>query len=229
LSTVGIFRLVVDVIKQKVLCFGRELFITNMKKVVLISLFAAMMFSCQSKKYDVSSYFSDNQRDTLLANIITYVYIKPSSATNSTRFDAQYRQFYVKNLPSFRIEKYYPAADGWHYFLLVRPVGNSPNYRRGVLGKFKLKKAAVDTDSLMPEAFEEIINTPHLEEKTVVERGSFLFQELVKKGNLNDYLAMKHYIEWPDATLVYDKNINEWVGRSEQSTVGSQQSTEVEK
>ena len=179
-----------------------------MKQITLVSLLFAMMFSCQSKKYDVSSYLSDSQRDTLLANIITYVYVKPSGATNSIRFNAQFRQFYVKNLPSFRIEKYCPAADGWHYFLLIRPVGSSANYRRGVLGKFKLKK-----DSLMPEAFEEIVNTPHLEEKTVVERGTFLFQELVKKGNLNDYLAMKHYIEWPDATLVYDKKINEWVRR----------------
>lgn len=75
-----------------------------MKKVVLVSLLAAMMFSCQSNKYNVSNYFSDNQRDTLLTNIITYVFTKAPNATNETRFDAQYRQFYVKNLPSFRIK-----------------------------------------------------------------------------------------------------------------------------
>lgn len=179
-----------------------------MKKVVLVSLLAAIVFSCQSNKYNVSNYFSDNQQDTLLTNIITYVFTKAPNATNETRFDAQYRQFYVKNLPSFRIEKYYQTPDGWNYFFMIRPVGNSPKYKRGVLGKFKLKQNA-----LMPEAFEEVANTPHLEEKILIERGNFLFQELIKKGNLDNYIAMKHYIEWPDATLVYDKKLNEWVGR----------------
>ncbi|MFN3487781.1 MAG: hypothetical protein ACK4YV_01535 [Emticicia sp.] len=184
-----------------------------MKKVSLISLLAAMIFSCQSNKYDVSNYFSNNQRDTLLTNIVTYVFTKAPSATNETRFDAQYRQFYVKSLPNFRIEKYHQTPDGWNYFFMIRPVGNSSKYKRGVLGKFRLKKATVATDSLMPEAFEEVANTPHLEEKILIERGNFLFQELIKKGNLDSYLAMKHYIEWPDATLVYDKKLNEWVGR----------------
>lgn len=184
-----------------------------MKKVVLVSLLAAVLFSCQSNKYDVSNYFSDSQQDTLLTNIITYVFTKAPNATNETRFDAQYRQFYVKNLPNFRIEKYYQTPDGWNYFFMIRPVGNSPKYKRGVLGKFRLKKATADTNSLMPEVFEEVANTPHLEEKILIERGNFLFQELIKKGNLDNYLAMKHYIEWPDATLVYDKKLNEWVGR----------------
>jgi len=179
-----------------------------MKKVFLVSLLVAMIFSCQSKKYSVSTYFSDNERDTLLTNIITYVFAKAPNATAANRFDAQFRQFYVKSLPNFRIEKYHRTPDGWNYFFMIRPVGNSPKYKRGVLGKFRLKK-----DSLMPDAFEEVVNTPHLEEKVLIERGSFLFQELIKKGNLDNYLAMKHYIEWPDANLVYDKKINEWVGR----------------
>ena len=172
-----------------------------------------MMFSCQSKKYSVSKYFSDYERDTLLTNIITYVFVKAPNATIKNRFDTQFRQFYVKSLPKFRIEKYHQTPDGWNYFFIVRPVGNSLKYKRGVLGKFRLKK-----DSLSPEAFEEVVNTPHLEEKVLIERGDFLFHELIKNGNLDKYLAMKHYIEWPDARLMYDKNINEWVGRK-QSTV----------
>lgn len=76
----------------------------------------------------------------------------------------------------------------------------------------------------MPVDFEEVVNTPHLEEALVKERGVFLFKELTKTGNLDKYLGMKHYIEWPDSTLVYDKKINEWVGKK--SIVDSQQSAE---
>lgn len=166
------------------------------------------MFSCQSNSNKISKYFNENQRDTLLTNIITYIYVKPPYATNSTRFEAQFRKYYVQNLPKFSLENYFIAPDSTHYFFLIRPVGNTLKYKRGVLGKFKLKHG-----SLMPTDFEEIVNTPHLEEKIVKERGDFLFKELVKNKNLNKYLAMKHYIEWPDSTLVYDKKRNEWVGK----------------
>jgi hypothetical protein len=75
-----------------------------------------------------------------------------------------------------------------------------------VVGKFTLKEG-----SLMPEKFEEVVNTPHFSEELVVERGSFLFKELVRKGNLTEYLSMKHYVEWPDKYLVYDKKKKTWV------------------
>ncbi len=181
-----------------------------MKKSAFLLLIPLFIFSCQSNTNKVSKYFSESERDTLLTNMITYIYVKPTYANNATRFQAQFRKYYVESLPKFSLENYFIAPDSTHYFFLIRPVGNTLKYRRGVLGKFKLKHG-----SLMPIDFEETINTPHLEEAVVKERGAFLFKELVKKGNLNDYLAMKHYIEWPDSTLVYDKKINEWVGANQ--------------
>lgn len=196
-----------------------------MKTKILLLLISVVMFACQNNTNKVSKYYSDTQRDTLLTNIITYIYVKPTYATNATRFQAQFRKYYIESLPKFSLENYFIAPDSTHYFFLIRPVGNTLKYRRGVLGKFKLKQATVAEGSLMPTDFEEIINTPHLEEALVKERGAFLFKELVKTGNLDKYLGMKDYIEWPDARLVYDKNINEWVGRK-QSTVDGQQFTE---
>lgn len=96
--------------------------------------------------------------------------------------------------------------NGECYFLLSRPVANLNSLRRGVVGRFKLNKG-----SLMPAYFEEVVNTPHFSEELVVERGTFLFQELIKKGNLDEYLTMKHYVEWPDKYLKYDIKKNTWV------------------
>lgn len=189
-----------------------------MKKRAFLLLIPLFIFSCQSNSNKVSKYFNESERDTLLTNMITYIYVKPTYANNATRFQAQFRKYYVQSLLKFSLENYYIAPDSTHYFFLTRPVGNTLKYRRGVLGKFKLK------GSLMPTDFEEIINTPHLEEAVVKERGTFLFKELIKTGNLDKYLGMKHYIEWPDSMLVYDKKINEWVGRK--LAVDSQQSTE---
>jgi hypothetical protein len=191
---------------------------TKMKTKILLLLISVVMFACQNNTNKVNKYFSNTERDTLLSNIITYIYIKPAYASNATRFQSQFRKYYVQSLPKFSFENYFIAPDSTHYFFLIRPVGNTLKYRRGVLGKFKLKNATVAAGSLMPTDFEEIVNTPHLEEALVKERGAFLFKELIKTGNLDKYLGMKDYIEWPDSMLVYDKNINEWVGRK-QSTI----------
>lgn len=184
-----------------------------MKKSAFLLLIPFFLFSCRDNTNKPSKYFTESEKDTLLTNIITYIYVKPPYAENATRFQPQFRKYYVGSLPKFSFENLYQAPDSTNYFFVIRPVGNTLKYRRGVLGKFKLKQATVATGSLMPIEFEEIINTPHLEEAVVKERGAFLFQELVKNGNLNKYLAMKHYIEWPDSSLVYDKKINEWIGR----------------
>jgi hypothetical protein len=176
-----------------------------MKNILLGLLITLTLISCQSKKNTFSDYFSESQQDTLLTNIITYVYIPAPQATKETKFQPQFRGFYAKNLLNFPIQKYYQSPDGWHYFFLIRPVASSPIYRRGVLGKFKLAP-----NSLMPTEFEEIANTPHLEEKIVKERGEYLFRELIKNGNLDKQIPMKQYIEWPDEHLAYDKKVNEW-------------------
>ena len=176
----------------------------NMKRLIIL-VFALSLFSCAKDKYKAESYFSESQKDTLLTNIITYVFEPATYATKLTKFQPQFRSFYVKNLPNFSLENYYQAPDGWNYFFLIRPVGAS-KYKRGVIGKFKLKE-----NSLKPEAFEEIVNTPHLDEATVKERASFLFKEVVKNRNLDKYLPMKHYVEWPDEHLAYDKKAHEWI------------------
>lgn len=209
--------------------FSESLFKTNyltpnMKKSIFLVLIIPLIISCQNNTNKVSKYFSESERDTLLTNMITYIYVKAPYANNATRFEPQFRKFYVENLPKFSLENYYISPDNTHYFFLTRPVGNTIKYRRGVIGKFRLKNAAAAAGSLMPTGFEEIVNTPHLEENIVKERGNFLFKEIIKTGNLDKYLNMKHYIEWPDSTLVYDKNINEWVGRNR--AINSQPITE---
>lgn len=177
-----------------------------MKNLILGVLFSILIFSCNTKKQQVNDYFTDNQRDSLLTNIITYLYIPAPKATNETKFEPQFRGFYTKNISKFNFQNYYPAEDGWNYFLIIRPVAGGSLFKRGVLGKFKLKEK-----SFMPTEFEEVANTPHLAEETVKERGQYLFQELIKNGNLDKQISMKQYVEWPDEHLRYDKKQHEWI------------------
>ena len=179
---------------------------TNMKKIVIHFLFSILLFSCTSKKHQVGDYFTNNQRDSLLTNIITYIYIPAPKANNETKFQPQFRDFYTKNISKFNLLNYFQAEDGWNYFLLIRPVAGGSLFKRGVLGKFKLAK-----NSLVPTQFEEVANTPHLKEGIVQERSKYLFQELIKNGNLDKQMPMKQYIEWPDEHLNYDKKTYQWI------------------
>jgi hypothetical protein len=175
-----------------------------MKNIIIGLFIITSIFSCQSKNAKSNIYLSDIQRDSLLTNIVTYIYTLAPNATPDTKFQPQFRGFYAKNISKFTLENLQKSQDGWHYFFVIRPVGGS-NFRRGVLGKFKLKE-----NSTIPTAFEEIANTPHLKDEIVKERGTYLFQELVKNGNLNAQIPMKQYIEWPAEHLAYDKKVHEW-------------------
>ena len=175
-----------------------------MKNTFFGLLIIISILSCQSKNSKFNIYLSDSQHDSLLTNIVTYIYTLAPNAVPETKFQPQFRGFYAKNSPKFTLENLQQSPNGWTYFFLIRPVGGS-NFKRGVLGKFKLTE-----NSTMPTEFEEIANTPHLKEETVKQRGAYLFQELLKNGNLNAQIPMKQYIEWPDEHLAYDKKVHEW-------------------
>ena len=177
-----------------------------MKNIILGLLFPILLFSCHTKKQKASDYFADNQVDSLLINIITYIYIPAPKATQETKFEPQFRDFYVKNSSKFTLKYLEKSSDGWYYFSVIRPVAGGSLFKRGVLGKFKLKE-----NSLMPIDFEEVANTPHLKEGIVQERSEYLFQELTKNGNLDKQIPMKQYIEWPDEHLNYDKKNYQWI------------------
>jgi hypothetical protein len=177
-----------------------------MKKILLVySLIYCL--GCKTDTNTISHYFDKKEQEQILTNIITFIYQKAPNSNNNTKFTAAFKPFYQKQLPNFKIQNYFIDKDSTHYFFVIRPVGNLP-YKRGVLGRYKLTK------DLMPTEFEEVVNTPHLKEELVVERGGFLFKELIKTKNLDKYIAMKHYVEWPDSRLVYNRKINEWVSRN---------------
>jgi hypothetical protein len=182
-----------------------------MKKILvaLVVTFFALV-GCHSKD-EAAYYFSDSDRDTLLTNIISIISEKVLYASDSTKFQAQFRAEYVKRLPLFHFVQLTKDTSGTYTYLISRPVAGRKDLRRGVVGTFTLKP-----NSLAIDQFEEVANTPHFEEALVKERGGFLFKELAKTGSLTaEYLSMKHYVEWPDSTLKYDKQKRAWV-----STIG---------
>lgn len=176
--------------------------------------------SCRADQSQVLTYFSEEDRDTLLVNIITYMGRPAPGATGTTRFEPKFRAHYVKQLAKYRFDKYRVTADSTHYYFIIRPVGEGNLFRRGVGGKFRLN------GNLTPIDFEEMWCTPHFkDDSTLRVRGRFLFAQMVKAGNIDKYLGMKHYVEWPDATLRYDRKLHEWTTRVENNALKPQRAT----
>jgi hypothetical protein len=182
---------------------------SNMK-IKLYLIFALFgLIACHSKE-EAAYYFNEAEQDSLLVNLITCVSEIAPMATDSTKMLAQFRAYYQKKAPDFHLIHLQKDSKNRFCYLVSRPVAGRKDLRRGVVGTFTLIPG-----SLNFQDFEEVVNTPHFDEETVKVRGGFLFRQLVLKGNLDAYLGMKHYVEWPDAYLTYDKKKRSWV-----STIG---------
>jgi hypothetical protein len=178
-------------------------------KISIVGIFTILILSvgCNigKDKYDIGRYYEKAAQDTLMTNIITYIYKVPRGADPNRKHDLEYRALYVKQIDLFKFVKYYvDPEDSTHYFYLVRPARNVSGFKRGVLGKYKVD------DSLNLLEFEEIANTPMLAENEILENGEYLWNDLMYYGNVDRYFLNKKFIEFPDERSRYDKESHQW-------------------
>lgn len=166
-------------------------------------LFLVALSACKDK-YDPDAYLSASVKDSTLADIITYLYIKPNGATNQGRFDLRFRSYYVQQLDKFELVYYYISNDGLHHFYVVRPARGLQGVTRGAGGVFKKDSSGKIT------AFREVFNTPIANKEDLVKRGRELFLYMLKNGNVDGYKQNPDYIQWPDETTYYDTLNYEW-------------------
>jgi hypothetical protein len=176
--------------------------------IIILFLVSSISFvSCSdrsSDKYQISNYYDKIDQDTLLTNIVTYIYKVPRGVDPKRKFELEFRKLYVGQIKNFEFLNYFIDEDSIHYFQLIRPARNEKGYKRGVLGKFKL------SDNFKLLDFEEIANTPMLPEEEIREKGKFLWKDLMYYKNLDRYFLNKEFIEFPDERARYDKSKNEW-------------------
>lgn len=169
-------------------------------------IFLLSFAGCQINKqeYSIDNYYHDNQKDTLLVNIVTYIGYKPTLTDYQTRHQPEHRKFYTEQSGRYNIQYYYISDDSTHYYYLIRPARSPRGNQRGVGGRFKI------TAHLKLYDFEEIFNTPVLPEENLIDIGKILFHEMINSGNVDKYSGNIEYIEWPDDRLKYDRIKNEW-------------------
>lgn len=181
-----------------------------MRNYILGVLIILLAGACNTSKYDVDNYLDGAIQDSVMTDIITYIYKVPKGADSKRKHELEYRKLYVSQLDQFQWVYYQiDKTDSTHYFYLTRPAKNTTGSRRGVLGKFKL-----GPDHTLQD-FEEIANTPMLPEEELLEKGGFLWKDLMHYKSVDRYHLNKAYIEFPDERIRYDAIRHEWTYEKE--------------
>jgi len=155
-------------------------------------------------RYDVEKYFPGDLKDTLLANLVTFIYKRPAVATQQTRTEPQFRSYYVESLPLFEYAYHGIGPDSAHYFYLIRPARSLEGTLRGVGGRFTTRGGTALVE------FEEILNTRIGTREKLLEHGVRFMEEALATGRAEAMTADREVTEWPDDRLKYHKALREW-------------------
>jgi hypothetical protein len=174
-------------------------------QTILLMPAVIFLFSCAKKDpFDVNQYYAKPAQDSILTQVVAHLLIVSEKVPARERLSSRYHGFYSKEARNYSIGKYFISErDSTHYFYVVRPTTYSNGKKRGVGGKLKIDK------DLHITSLEEVFVTPLLSDEEVKIKGDFLFPELVK-GNIDKFLKMKTYVEWPDERTEYDTSRHEW-------------------
>lgn len=174
----------------------------NKLKFALILLLASCSTS-STDKYDPSRYYDDKERANLLSGIVTYVFSAPPYTAMKDRFKPEHKSFYdTVSTRMFSLDRLYVNDAGRHYYLIVRP-GSHIEERRTAGGFFDL------AEDKSFKNFRETFVTPQGLDSVARVNGRFLFDQMVK-GDLERFLTMESYVQWPGPASYYDSTIYEW-------------------
>ncbi len=175
-----------------------------MKNFLYLSIISLLCYSCGTS-YESKKYLSDGMQDTLLYQITVYDAKRYDLATDSTKFDKEFYPYYAAIRDKSSIDYYFIDKDSTHYFLISKPsISLYKDDRRTVGGRYKIKN-----NNTIYE-YEELFWMPVMNKELALEKGKELFESMITKGNITEYVGNNKYIEFPDEHCYFDKNAKSW-------------------
>jgi len=142
--------------------------------------------------------------DSLLADLVTYIYRPPERVPAKDRFQDQYRKWFVESSDLFDWIHCHKSETGIYYFYMKRPARNIHGHQRGVGGKFRLSESGQISD------FEETFNTYMISSEEIIKLGPKFISTLVEFDTIPSDSDLWKKIEFPNDASFYDKEIYEW-------------------
>jgi len=162
-----------------------------------------LVSSCSRKdKYDISRYYDREEQDSLLARVVTYLYVAPDGVSMKDRFKPEHYPFYAEKAKAWSFISFYRDDNGKCYYYIERPATKVGEFR-GAGGAFN-----VAADGTLTQ-FREVFVTPVLSDAEVRGRCTFIFKKMVE-GDVEKYLTMQTYVFWPNEATYYDTVTYEW-------------------
>ncbi len=171
-------------------------------------LFFAAACGSSSSPESLGEKPGETRGKELLQAIIRYAGKLPSRATQETKFEARFDDYYEDLANKHRIDLYYEDEANGDIYLLASRIAPSLHEKRVGIG-IRLQFAA---DSLV--YYEERFRTWKMPEAELAEKGALLFAKMAKGEDLSPYYPQnsgeEEYIEFPDADTYFDLENRVW-------------------
>jgi len=179
-----------------------------------IYFFALMVISaaCETKPdYDPSSYLDVKEKNRLHLAIVRNIGKLPEKATDSTKMDKQYDEYYLDLASKHQLKNYFISDNGQHFFLEWRQAPSLHEKYVATGGKLRVDKEG----NVL--SFEEVFRTWKLQPDTLSKRALLLFDKMVKGQSLKEFETIHskgtEFIEFPDENVFYDTASRTWRSR----------------
>jgi len=179
-----------------------------MKHLVKMFLMAVIAVSCSSKAdYNPNSHLTPKEKEAVLMSIIRYAGKPPENATEQTKFDAQYDDYYKEKIQNTGFTGYAVKGDDY-YFMITQVAPSFVEKRHATGGRFRLNDKGEITE------YEEIFRTWKMVPDTLKRRSMILFDKMVKGESLERYETRNsngvEYVEFPDQRVKYSVADRKW-------------------
>jgi len=177
--------------------------------VILLIAFTTSCSQTSKETYEVGSQMTSEEQKSFLHDISRYVGELPKNGGYETRDEARFDEHYKKQEEQSTL-KYYHKDDktGTEYFLLTQMAPSLQEKYVALGGKLKRN------NNKAIEEYEEVFRTWKFPMEQLEPKAEMLFVKLVNGEDLSNYYSDKagdQYIEFPNQTARYDKNLRRWV------------------
>lgn len=156
------------------------------------------------EKFDYYEKLSESEQDSLIVDLASFIIRKPAAATWETKFNPEFRSYFVKNASELQMLYLTQQADTFYFYLLRDARTVEGIKQRGVGGKYIYNQNSIISN------FEEVFVTKVLPESDLKMIGGEYMNLALVKSDLTTFLSKNEHIEWPDGRLFYSKEKYEW-------------------
>ena len=163
----------------------------------------------KKEMYSKESCIPPDVAHRLLKEMVHYTSKLAPEATQNTKFSPRFDWYYDRAVKECEIAYCHTMAAGEYDLLVIRDVPSVTPMKDAIS-----IHAKVNADTI--SEYEEVFRIWKMPKDTLLKRGLFLFDRMVKREDLSLYYSkfqQDRFIEFPDDRFTFDKQTRKWRDR----------------